>query len=86
MLAAMIGAGSLIPATGIRLSAALTLAVVALADAEDGGSPAAGDFDASGTVDLADHQLFLEAFGSADSLYDLNADGRVDLEDFFALA
>ena len=64
VLAAMIRAGSLIPATGIRLSAALTLAVVALAGAGDGGSSAAGDFDASGTVDLADHPLFLEGFGS----------------------
>ena len=48
--------------------------------------PAPGDFDGSGTVDLADQRLFFEAFGGADALYDLTVDGRVGLEDFHVLA
>jgi len=85
-IAAVSRIGSWIPATGIRLSAVLALTAVALADAGGVGSPGPGDFDASGTVDMADQQLFFEAFGSGNPLYDLTADGRVDLEDLFALA
>ncbi len=48
--------------------------------------PVAGDFNQDQQLDQADLALLLAAVGSADPLFDLNVDGRVDLEDFFRWA
>ena len=41
-----------------------------------------GDFDGNNEVGLSDFSLFLVAFGSNDSNFDINEDGNVDVADF----
>lgn len=65
----------------------LLLALVLLNLAPAGaGDPLPGDFNQDQQVDQADLSLLRAALGSADPLYDLNANGWVDLDDFFLWA
>jgi len=41
------------------------------------------DFDGNGQVDFADFFLFVDAFGRADTRFDLDQSGQVDFADFF---
>ena len=51
-------------------------------------TPLPEDFDGNGIVDISDHLLFVEAFGSRegqaryDEEYDLNGDGEIGIADF----
>ena len=44
------------------------------------------DFDANGIVDFGDFILFAKAFGSNQSIFDLNGSGSVDFRDFILFA
>jgi hypothetical protein len=62
--------------------------VLALCGAVPAGpaEPVVGDFNQDQRLGLDDLALLRAALGGADLLYDLNEDGRVDLEDFFSWA
>lgn len=66
------------PGVFLRLSLVLLCAAPAW--------PASGDFNQDQRLDQVDLALLRAALGSADPLYDLNEDGRVDLQDFFRWA